>query len=556
MILAAGLGTRLLPLTEKKPKPLFPIVGRPLLDILICNLQDSGCEAIMINTHHLAEMIDDFIKSQRYNIPVILRYESTILGTGGAIKNVEDFWDKKPFMVINGDLFTNIDLKSVYSFHLNHKYPATMVLHDYSKFNNVWLNSRDFITGFGPTDPPPPLSHRQLAFTGIQVIDPQVLEFIPTQTFYSIIDAYRKMIQKDHQVHAYITSSHYWHDIGTLEGYQEAATEAVARKILSGTGPKSTNETLLCSKLKGDGSDRAWHRVSKENRPVILVNHGPAPEDSTCEADSFFAIGRHLEQKGIPVPHIFHFDRPSGVIAMEDLGDLHLQTIACKIKDEKKLLSVYKTVLDILLFMAIEASKDFNPSFTYQTPYFDREVILEKECTYFLDAFLDGYKRVKIDSERFKEDFELLAERALASSYTGFLHRDFQSRNILVDRDKYYIIDFQAARLGPLQYDLASLLIDPYVRLASSTQEKLLMYYVERLSDSVPVNEAEFIYSYKYCAISRNLQILGAFGFLSKVKGKKDFEAYIPAAINSLKRNLDMIEPQVCPQLRNIVKEL
>jgi aminoglycoside/choline kinase family phosphotransferase len=136
------------------------------------------------------------------------------------------------------------------------------------------------------------------------------------------------------------------------------------------------------------------------------------------------------------------------------------------------------------------------------------------------------------------------------------LHRDFQSRNILVDRDKYYIIDFQAARLGPLQYDLASLLIDPYVRLASSTQEKLLMYYVERLSDSVPVNEAEFIYSYKYCAISRNLQILGAFGFLSKVKGKKDFEAYIPAAINSLKRNLDMIEPQVCPQLRSIVKEL
>ncbi len=91
MILAAGLGTRLLPLTEKKPKPLFPIVGRPLLDILICNLQDSGCEAIMINTHHLAEMIDDFIKSQSYNIPVILRYESTILGTGVAIKNVEDF---------------------------------------------------------------------------------------------------------------------------------------------------------------------------------------------------------------------------------------------------------------------------------------------------------------------------------------------------------------------------------------------------------------------------------------------------------------------------------
>ena len=114
MILAAGLGTRLLPLTEKIPKPLFPVLGRPLIDILIRRLEDMGCTAVIINTHHLAPMIEAFLKTQHYNIPVLTRYEKTILGTGGGIKNVEDFWDDDPFLVVNGDIFTDIDLERVY----------------------------------------------------------------------------------------------------------------------------------------------------------------------------------------------------------------------------------------------------------------------------------------------------------------------------------------------------------------------------------------------------------------------------------------------------------
>ena len=85
LILAAGFGTRLRPFTEDTPKPLFPIAGRPLLDILIRNLQDAGCEAIIINTHHLYLKIKSFIAKQSYTIPVCTRHEPEILGTGGAI---------------------------------------------------------------------------------------------------------------------------------------------------------------------------------------------------------------------------------------------------------------------------------------------------------------------------------------------------------------------------------------------------------------------------------------------------------------------------------------
>ena len=97
LILAAGYGTRLRPYTDFTPKPLFTIDGRPLLDILITQLIEAGCSGIIINTHHLHQKIEAFIAEQNYAVPVHLRHETRILGTGGAIKNVSDFWDDKPF---------------------------------------------------------------------------------------------------------------------------------------------------------------------------------------------------------------------------------------------------------------------------------------------------------------------------------------------------------------------------------------------------------------------------------------------------------------------------
>ena len=106
LILAAGYGTRLRPYTEKIPKPLFPIDGRPLLDIHIRRLYNAGCRAIVVNTHHLHGQIAEFIKAQSYPIPIEISHEPEILGTGGAIKNIAAFWDNHPFMVVNSDVAT------------------------------------------------------------------------------------------------------------------------------------------------------------------------------------------------------------------------------------------------------------------------------------------------------------------------------------------------------------------------------------------------------------------------------------------------------------------
>ena len=132
---------------------------------------------------------------------------------------------------------------------------------------------------------------------------------------------------------------------------------------------------------------------------------------------------------------------------------------------------------------------------------------------------------IAVATEKILPALEHLA-RCIEPLEAGFMHRDFQSRNIMIAQDRIGIIDFQAGRLGPVAYDLASLLIDPYVDLPEDLQQALVDDAIRHLGLSAPAAEG-FKAGYGYCALARNLQILGAFGYLSQVKGKTGFAAYI-----------------------------
>ncbi|MBL7180506.1 MAG: phosphotransferase [Desulfobacterales bacterium] len=583
LILAAGLGTRLLPFTESIPKPLFPIAGRPLLDIIICDLQQAGCRSIIINTHHLNHLIEAFIASQKYPIPVLTRHEPVILGTGGAIKNVADFWDDKPFMVINSDIITDIDLKKVYHFHLNHGHPVTLVLHDDPEFNTVSVNHSGFITGFLDKEftltPPSstassPKSSRfgtgkkdlgadafgretkNMAFTGIHVLNPEVLDLIPDKAFSSIIDIYRKLISEGGNVCAFISKNFHWKDIGTPQRYREAVFEKMAPKAFQQAFPNGSTHTIRCHPIKGDGSDRNWYRLHSRDRSLVMADHGIRHQSTTSEVDAFVLIGRHLCGKGIPVPRIFLYDTFSGLVFLEDLGNDNLQNLVQKSQRPDEIISSYKTVIDLLLKQSVEGAKGFDPSWAYQTDTYSRNLILDRECRYFVEAFLCGYLGMTSRFEDFEDDFFYLADKALEHAVNGFMHRDMQSRNIMVKDKQFYFIDFQGGRLGPIQYDLASLLIDPYVELPYPVQKQLVDYGIEKLSALIPVDPEHFCRGYHYCAVARNLQILGAFGYLSRNKGKTYFGNYIPAAVRSLKRNLSIFKNSELPNLKAVVEEL
>ena len=582
-ILAAGFGTRLLPFTENLPKPLFPIAGRPLLNIIIHALQQAGCKAIIINTHHLHQQIDDFIASQEYAIPVLTRHEPVILGTGGAIKNVADFWDDSPFMVVNSDIITDIDLKNVYDFHLKHLHPVTLVLHDDPEFNTVSIDDKGLIKGFldqsftlAPSPKPAFISEnprleekkkdhkdqacgneaRTLAFTGIHVVNPEILDLIPDKKFSSIIDVYTQLISSTNKICAFISKNCYWKDIGTPQRYQETTFEKMAPKAFQQAFQGPLNNNIHCRQIKGDGSDRNWYRLNSKNRSLVMVDHGIRPKSTTSEADAFVLIGRYLYDKDIPVPRIYLADTFSGLVFLQDLGDTNFQNFIQNTENPHRIFSSYKTVIDLLLKQSVYGAQGFDPAWTYQTEKYSRDLILDKECRYFVEAFLNKYLGMDFHFENLKDDFEYLADNALEFAVNGFMHRDLQSRNIMVNNNKFYFIDFQGGRLGPIQYDLASLLIDPYVELGYPMQKQLYEYCVEKLSALIHIDPARFSIGYKFCAVTRNLQILGAFGYLSRIKGKIYFEKYIPKALRSLKHNLAIFKDSELPNLNAVVDKL
>jgi aminoglycoside/choline kinase family phosphotransferase len=156
----------------------------------------------------------------------------------------------------------------------------------------------------------------------------------------------------------------------------------------------------------------------------------------------------------------------------------------------------------------------------------------------------------------FETEFEFLSEKALEHACLGLMHRDFQSRNIMIKNNKFYFIDFQASRMGPIQYDLAALLIDPYVQLPQNIQDQLLGYAVKILQAHLDLNAEHFQHCYRYCRLTRNLQILGAFGYLSRVKGKARFEKYVPAALGTLRKILSDEVGSEFPKLKEIVEKI
>jgi len=555
LILAAGYGTRLLPHTQHVPKALFPIAGQPLIDIMIRQLIREGFSEIMVNTHHLHSEIDAYIQCQNYPVPIFTRFEEKILGTGGAIKNVSDFLGNQPFLVINSDILCDINLRAVCEYHRHHPNPVTLVMHDYPVFNNVWIDVNGYVASFNSISDKAASSRKCLAFTGIQIVSPMMMDFIPANTFITSIEIYKNMIEAGHKIKTYISKNHYWRDIGSPESYMAAVFEKTAPLAFLKAFGEKPPASVSSTHLAGDGSDRKWHRVFSGDKSLVMADHGIKTDDAISEITSFIAIGRHLFTKGVPVPEIYYHDVFAGLVFLQDLGDTSLQMAVRNEKNENKIITLYKAVIDELLHMSISGADCFDPLWAYQTPAYSKEMILERECRYFTDALLNGYLNMGISFDALENEFSALADLALKYAVLGFMHRDFQSRNIMVQKGRIYFIDFQGGRIGPLQYDLASLLHDPYVDLSESVKTDLMLYCLNKLQTWMKIDESTFVLGYRYCTITRLLQALGAYGFLSRVKQKAYFETYIPVALNNLKNQLEMPEFSTFKLLRKTVEE-
>ncbi|MBN1850466.1 MAG: phosphotransferase [Deltaproteobacteria bacterium] len=304
--------------------------------------------------------------------------------------------------------------------------------------------------------------------------------------------------------------------------------------------------------LVGDGSTRTFHRITpmKQDCPsFVVVANTPTHIWLKRENIAYLMIGNHLFNKGLPIPRIYRFDLSNGWFIIEDAGTRHFQEEATGRVDRVPL---YERVLEILFRLQIEGAQGFNTEWCWQTERYDETVMHRYESDYFRSAFLCNYLGMNQDWSYLEEAFGHLASMASMADNHHFLHRDFQSRNIMVSEHKISIIDWQGSRLGPLAYDVASILIDPYVDLRERERDQIFQHYLLLIKDHQPTWLKRFEKYYPYLAIQRNLQILGAFAYLSKARQKTSFEVYIPSALKTLRYLLE-----VCNDKRlNTLKEL
>ena len=647
-ILAAGLGERLSPITNHIPKPLLPILGKPVLQSVLEKVTSLPIDKIGINLHHKKEIIENWIDQSPFN-SIQLFPEKPVLGTGGALKNAEDFLKDSTFLVHNADIVSDIDLQQLIDFHLTSHNFATLAVHDYPEFNKLAIDERGFFRGFSSSSG----GKKNLAFTGIAVYQPEFLRFLPSGVS-SVTDAWLKAVTAGGTVGTFHASGCYWTDIGTPSSYTKAVINELRRNgetvyvhpsvtdcnsfemdgyvviengsrlgqgislrnciVLPGTeiaktgqddktpqcfltlfwetGPDpykgqlyencilgpgfkiDLSESDLFDSAEGNsfligtgGSDRKYSRVKLDKHSAVLMQCPDGDPD----------FQRHIEYThffrghSIPVPELIDIASDNKTALFEDFGDLSLYSWLKCPRDRGMIEKMYKKVIDIFILIHTEVTEHISECPLLRKRIFDYEH-LRWETGYFVERFVEGVSKLKTGNlPELNEEFHRLALKVDSFPKT-IVHRDFQSQNIMIAKGGIpRIIDYQGARIGPPAYDLASILWDPYYRLEDNLREKLLDYYINKITNppqspfakvglrgiigkegQKEISEKEFRDTLLPCRLQRHMQALGAYGFLSSAKGKKYFLKYVPEGLRLLKEDIELSKKEY-PELYKLV---
>lgn len=248
IVLAAGLGTRLRPLTDAVPKPLLPIAGRPLIVWNLLLIREQGVGEVVVNLHYCGRLIEQVLGDGRqWGLRIAYSREPCLLGTGGGVRCAQALCGEDPVLVVNGDTFVEFDLQELLAFHRNRNGLATMVVRDDPEperwgviemdkdrrilsINGRGRNGRgrSVMAARGTVAMDQPV--RRSMFAGVQLVTRSFLDVIPPAKESSIIDAYVHWLEKDVPIHGYVASG-YWNDIGTPARYVQTQLDAEAGRI-------------------------------------------------------------------------------------------------------------------------------------------------------------------------------------------------------------------------------------------------------------------------------------------------------------------------------------
>lgn len=306
--------------------------------------------------------------------------------------------------------------------------------------------------------------------------------------------------------------------------------------------------------LAGDASNRRYYRAVLDGGPphsVILMQLAQTEEfkrseeavsGSVTEIDElpFVNVLSHLAKAKIPVPVLHFYDVEAGLLYLEDLGDVTLAEVT-RTADSTMLETRYRQAIDILVRLQSEATMPPNGSCIAFHRRFDVPLLMW-EFDHFLEYGVVARRGKPMCSDDWiviRQEFERIAD-LLAGEPRVFVHRDYHSRNLMVDGERLGVLDFQDALMGPATYDLASLLRDAYVELDESLVDELVEYYLDRMAARrvVWTNHASFRRLFDLTSIQRNLKAAGRFVYIDRVKRNPKFLSDIPRVLGYVKRNL------------------
>ncbi len=607
-ILAAGFGKRLRPITDVMPKPLLPVVGRPIIEYVFDSILDLPVDKMGVNLHYLGEQIQGWVAGTAYNDISTFFPETEILGTGGALFNARDFLKGKTFIAHNSDIIADIELLDMLEYHQKHNNMITLTIDKNGRENHVGIDNNGMLMSIKENGQKNRAT-QSVTFTGIAIYEPGFLGFLPSGVSH-VTDSWLKAVAAGERVGTFDITGNYWSDLGTIESYSEAIARELALRQESrfinhqvfipiecelkglmviedkasiGMGVRLNNCIVLPEgnvKSGENGNNKLYYKGGelplKAFKPVSakfkdeeilsggsnrVYSHIPLADDlygimlKTSPDDPDFerqiTYTRFFQGHGIPVPHILYCDERRHRVMFSDLGKKDLYTWFHENKAPEGVTKMYKTVIDVLVCFQATDPSDCKELKSW---IFDKETLLW-ETRYFLERFVKGYLNLSVRNEgRLEEEFSELANHV--DQYPKrIMHRDFQSRNIMLNEGGVHLIDYQGARMGPPAYDFVSVVFDPYCALTESVENILYRYYLDKLPLAATYDTAVLGESILYCGLQRHMQALGAYGFLTRIKGKAWFESHIKRAVWLLKRETDRIDDEF-PVLSNLVDEI